>query len=384
MKRSRVRRLWAVSVVSVALIAGVASCASQGSGSERVVRMEFRARNWSGLPQIFTVPGGVNIADTCVDLDETLETKVSVDLVSAPFGAVNALLRWEFAFELTMYDTDQEVGRPDYRTITLHMSRVKLRDAVTAICQQVDMDFAERNGKAYLCTPEITRQLRRAEEAHCLLYDEDAHQRVVSALEKTVSFDFHKAPLADVVAYLRQAAGVNIIMDDTLGGKERDISLKATNLRLRNALDWIARLVDLNYTVTDGSIFISTKQGLRERELVAPVICERAAWKTLERQLNQPVSFCFIETPLDDTVAYLQSISKIPIKFDEEAVGDHDAREIGLLQQDSPVPVKQALAWVCFKAGLAYTVRDGKILISTPETLVESRQADEDDTAPDD
>jgi hypothetical protein len=92
-------------------------------------------------------------------------------------------------------------------------------------------------------------------------------KRVYQQLEKKVSFDFVDTPLADVVAFLQNLTGVNMVLDPaSVQGQDVPVTLKVSDMRLGAAVDWILRLASLSYTLRDEAVFISSKAGIKEAE----------------------------------------------------------------------------------------------------------------------
>jgi len=93
-------------------------------------------------------------------------------------------------------------------------------------------------------------------------FRESADDRATRAkLEKRISINFSKAPLPDVVEYLRQVLDLNIVLDEeALWGRDpRDVlvTLRLRRVRARTILKFLVRKVDMKYAVIDGVIFIS-------------------------------------------------------------------------------------------------------------------------------
>ena len=100
--------------------------------------------------------------------------------------------------------------------------------------------------------------------------DEDKpqwQQDVLVLLERRVSFDFLDTPLADVVAFLQNLTGVNMVVDPgAVEGDDIPVTLKVSDMKLGASLDWILRLVNLQYAFQDEAIFISTKERIKRPE----------------------------------------------------------------------------------------------------------------------
>jgi type II secretory pathway component GspD/PulD (secretin) len=80
-------------------------------------------------------------------------------------------------------------------------------------------------------------------------------------LEQRVTFEFQDTPFEDVVGFLRQVTGVNIIVAPTViaanGGGS--VTLKVRDMRFGDALKWILELTSLKMALQDQAIFVSNE-----------------------------------------------------------------------------------------------------------------------------
>ena len=80
-------------------------------------------------------------------------------------------------------------------------------------------------------------------------------------LEQRVTFDFQDTPFEDVVGFLRQVTGVNIIVAPSViaadGGGA--VTLKVKDMRFGDALKWILELTSLRMALQDQAIYISNE-----------------------------------------------------------------------------------------------------------------------------
>ncbi|MBA3707449.1 MAG: hypothetical protein H0W83_01360 [Planctomycetes bacterium] len=88
-------------------------------------------------------------------------------------------------------------------------------------------------------------------------------------MAKRVSFNFEGQGGVEALEALAREAGVNIVIDpQLLAGGERTVSIKASNMRLDHAFDWLVRLMDTHWSIAKGAIFIG---GESETEAVLAV-----------------------------------------------------------------------------------------------------------------
>jgi tetratricopeptide (TPR) repeat protein len=85
-------------------------------------------------------------------------------------------------------------------------------------------------------------------------------------------------------------------------------------------------------------------------------------WETrLRETLTKPVSFDFVETPLQDVLSFLSSLVGTTIVLDPEAVKD---KAPSVTLRVNNMRLETALNWVCKLMGLRYSLRDEAIYIS--------------------
>ena len=80
-------------------------------------------------------------------------------------------------------------------------------------------------------------------------------------LEQRVTFEFQDQPFEEVVSFLRQVTGVNIIVDPkvaTVAGGGT-VTLKVKDMRFGDALKWILELTSLKMALQDQAIYISSE-----------------------------------------------------------------------------------------------------------------------------
>ena len=90
----------------------------------------------------------------------------------------------------------------------------------------------------------------------------------------TVAVDFKDASLAEVAEFLGNLSKLNIQVDPraSVGGKpapEVTVTFKARDLKLRSALEWVARFTGLTYTIRDQVVLITDKEHLKEFKVTA-------------------------------------------------------------------------------------------------------------------
>ena len=77
---------------------------------------------------------------------------------------------------------------------------------------------------------------------------------VRKALAKTISIEATQMPVADVAAYLRHVADLNIIVEKEAADKTVDLQLRDTSVE--TVLDWMTKLAGMSYAVKEGVVHI--------------------------------------------------------------------------------------------------------------------------------
>ena len=83
-------------------------------------------------------------------------------------------------------------------------------------------------------------------------------------LEQKVSFDFVETPLQDVVTFLQQITNATIILDarSLSGLASPEVTLKVTDMKLSQALEWILSQVGLQYALNNNAILIGNQDAV--------------------------------------------------------------------------------------------------------------------------
>jgi hypothetical protein len=218
-------------------------------------------------------------------------------------------------------------------------------------------------------------------------------QAIRAKLEKLIPMPFpNETPLEDLLKYIKQVTldgpndrvGLPIYVDP-LGLQEAKKTLTSTftlnveGIPLKVTLAQVLDQVGLKYAVQDDVIIISSPDGI-ERERDATVALPRLQTpqtKAVLKSLDEPIVMPFADaTPLEDVVKYITQATTtatargIPIVVD--AIG---LEETGKTLQSTiaidleGVPLKKTLRLVTEQLGLAYTIKDGLVVISSPEVI---------------
>ena len=100
--------------------------------------------------------------------------------------------------------------------------------------------------------------------------DAAGSEEIENKLKTKVSFDFVETPLEDVITFLHGITNTYIKVDERAMQHviNPEVTLKVTDMELKQALTWILRQVELDYEYRDAAIFISTPAMLGKGEQI--------------------------------------------------------------------------------------------------------------------
>ena len=187
-------------------------------------------------------------------------------------------------------------------------------------------------------------------------------------LDRLVSVEFVETPMGDVVAFLTSLTKATIVFDPkaTAAGKESTpVDFRVQDMRLANALKWVAVLSDLE-TETKGGVIRFKLADPKNADLAksAPAELsdvEKAEKAAIAKTLERKVSFEFVDTPFNDAIGFLRSLANSAFIVDP-AVLKNGPPMINLRVKD--MKMDQALEWILKLCELEYEIRDQAIFIS--------------------
>lgn len=202
---------------------------------------------------------------------------------------------------------------------------------------------------------------------------EGVQAAIENKLKTTVlDIDFSDTPISEVVDFLRDFAGLNIILD---GGhldldKLPKVTFTTKGLTLQANLKLICGMCQAVYVVREGAIVITTREGAdyfaardaeREHEKAAG---EDAAKSVRDRIAQMRISVSFNDASLDDILSFLREMGGFNIVL---APGAASQTKVSFKVAD--LSFGRTLDLLCDTTGLTYEITaDGVILIRKPAT----------------
>ena len=217
---------------------------------------------------------------------------------------------------------------------------------------------------------------------------------ILAALDESIPMDFaNETPLNDVLTYIKQAkwkgrkptdADIPIYVDP-LGLKETGktlastVRMNVTGVPLNVALPQLLGQLGLAYNVKDEVLMISSFKDIERERNEAATLAVDASPKTklVEAMLDQLIPMSFAIAPsLDDVLSYIKqatttpSSDGIPIFVDQTGLQEAKRSLASTVSMDLyGVPLKTTLKLMLKQFGLAYTVKDGRLIISSAEGI---------------
>ena len=181
--------------------------------------------------------------------------------------------------------------------------------------------------------------------------DDPATDAILARLDDRISLDFAETPMTDVVAFLHDVSGINMMLDpDAVYREGPAITLKCEDLRLGDALDTILGGAGLGYVVRKG-LFISDEEGLGDGAAYGwpredPRMVDPDKREELVTKLSDKVSVDFLETPIEDVLAFLHDVSGVNMMLDPllSSRSYRDSKPITLKTEDLSLRTQLGLA----------------------------------------
>ena len=335
------RRGHAVAALAVVAGLGVASVAAGGADPAKATRVRSQA------------------ARTRLSAKAALDKRVAFSFQKTPLIDVVDFLRQVVR---TNFVVDQGALPLRKHTVTLTLKNVRLRSALNHVCG-TRLGWVVRDEVTYISTRDRLAAYRKARAGRKLRKGRSRPTcSIESALARPVEFSFEGVPMRDVVNFLRQVLQQNVVLDHSAVSPDRVVTMTLAGVRLESALNLLFE-GDLDWTVADGAIVISTTAKVKElrRRVPRPSEALASAPEGIRKAVVKEVDFSFEGTPLVDVVSFLQTVVKENIVL--RGVPPASKRVVSLHLRK--VPLESALNLICFTqpGRLEWAVRDEAICV---------------------
>ncbi len=300
--------------------------------------------------------------------------------------------------EFTIKCTESK-GDDDMNSIIVRTVLVTVLSGTVAVTEADNSESVLRAGDSH----EIKRRVVNLTAGTASAGHSDK-EKPVSPLDRRLSVDFQNTPLSEVLAFLRGVSGLNVILDKRdvktdPAPKDMGITIKVTDMKLEDALFWVARKAGMVCVVKEHDsgkavVFGSSKHYPRHMKLhpvlvrviesgeKRPGVTYRKvknilpgsdeycnAYPEITKKMQKPVTFNFVGVDFADAVSVIRNLTGLNIICDYGVA--QKANKVGLKVVDMTLSL--ALSWVCKANNLTYTVARQAILISDREVRSEAQ-----------
>ncbi|MHC5038572.1 MAG: tetratricopeptide repeat protein [Planctomycetota bacterium] len=195
--------------------------------------------------------------------------------------------------------------------------------------------------------------------------DPDRKRILATLQDEKISLDFRDASLADVVAFIRAARNVNIVVDPQVlhhfEDEGRKVNIQVNDLNLKEGLNLLMQLLGLDWTIHKKVIFISTLEK----------IAELRQTNRIQAKMDVPVSLDFMDTPFPQVLSFLHMVSQINFVLDPHL--DRREDELFVQVRVTDIPLREALNLVLGLKELKWAVLHRTVFIAEEEALAAYR-----------
>jgi RNA polymerase sigma factor (sigma-70 family) len=200
---------------------------------------------------------------TVAAVREKLKKKITFEFVAVPITDAVAFLAQISNVNLVMSPKlDFQNNVP---AITLNVKDVEMEVALRSMTKLVGLDFDVQAGGVLIDRPESISTLRARQQMIQAQNDAAAQaaldvravpwkKALLDKMQTKVTFEFKETPLTDAIAMMRGITGVNFVLDPKVAKESTLISLRVTDMKAELAMDWIAKLANVEFELKDDAV----------------------------------------------------------------------------------------------------------------------------------
>ena len=175
-----------------------------------------------------------------------------------------------------------------------------------------------------------------------------ARDQITKQLAKPVTVQFDDITFADVVAFLTDITGINIVLDDGAeGARKKPIVVRMANAAASDVLSAVVGQVNMEYVVSDGAVIISDPATV--------------ALKRLKEAMSTRVSLSMERQPFAEVLLHLNDLCGANVSLDPDAAAalpKMGQTPVTVTVKD--VPAREAYRFLATLLGLKFEVKDGQ------------------------
>jgi RNA polymerase sigma factor (sigma-70 family) len=206
-------------------------------------------------PAQVPTPGPVQPVPAPTVMDMILEQEMTVDFQDADLA--DAIEMLGMGSNLNPFVHPRAVDSP---AISLTVERMRIRNILELIERATGSTHVIENGGYFILPAGEAKPVTRIDLT-------TADQRLRDRMEQKITFDFQDNSLAEVIGFLRQATGTNIVVMPAVSADWPTVNLKVSDMRVQDALHWLCGVIGasvryadqalvIERVVSDGAIFV--------------------------------------------------------------------------------------------------------------------------------
>jgi type II secretory pathway component GspD/PulD (secretin) len=165
---------------------------------------------------------------------------------------------------------------------------------------------------------------------------------VDKAMDQQLTLDFQDEDLTVVIANLHSASNQNFILDPRVAVVPHPITLKVTDMRLRDVLAHIERLTGTTHAIRNEAYFIHATGAIQPPKPVSGIDLT-AADMNLRTKMEQRITLDFQNAPLTDIIANLHLAGTVNIVVMPAVASGTITATLRLKEMQ----LQNALTWLC-------------------------------------
>ncbi len=250
--------------------------------------------------------------------------------------------------------------------VTQNLRGISLRSALLLTLGQVGLTCARQDEFLIITTPRKAKFWGGA-----IPPVELPPKKLSDALKHNTRRDFIETPLDEVVAFLRDEHHIPIVIDHPRlkaagWGDDVPITANVKNATVESALQRMLDRWKLTYVIEHETVVITTQESRKTQSL--PNMKSQFEDQKFLDALEDETRFEFVETPLDNVIAFVKDFHHIEIQIDRRALSEANiSPEIPITANIKGVSLRASLLITLRNVGLVAVVQEGFLLITTPE-----------------
>lgn len=180
--------------------------------------------------------------------DEKLDRRISIDLQDASFEDAVTLLRKRC--DLTIVLAPDVVAAPG-ELVTLKADDQCVRVVLDDFIKNTGLHYLLREPALYL-----SREPLRSQAGH-IIGDEGLEGELSRQLDQRITLDLQDGDFYEAIRQIRSRSRLTMILSPALvaAPDHRQVSVKATDLRIRDVLDDVTRQVGAHYSIQNQALY---------------------------------------------------------------------------------------------------------------------------------